>query len=653
MAKLSDFWNALIPKRINPLAARPVSKTYDCRELPTSFGKLGAGAGKGLMMVFVPPEANFAKVNDAWQKLSAPGRTVMAISSTGALCAQKGRSAYCATNGPQGSWLWLPEQIVARHEVHIIDLQAPRGAGVSQRIAGIRAQLDRLQVSMPLSAEQTFAMIYCDGLSSSEGFLMQAWYDSGRFPCLAIGGSAGGRTDFQDTWMATGNQLLQNKAVIVFCQMAKGKSFAPFKSQNFQPTSQSWLVAEADPVARTVNSLFDAKGRQQPVTKVLAEYLRCQPEQLEQKLKGKTFGVKVADEYFIRSVAKIDADSLSFFCDLEFGDRLYLLEAGDFVAATRKDWDKFVAKQGKPVGLLLNDCLLRRLNNPESLPAAELFDGVPAAGFSSFGEIFGVPINQTLSALAFFDHDVKAMSRFPIEYADYAGHYAQRSLRRWEALHTLQTEVIDKVIDYQQEISPVIKTFPLLEKATSRQSEALDMAGINIGEIGDAATVTLQAQDELGWEIGELEKISHGITQITSGISTIADQTNLLALNAAVEAARAGSAGRGFAVVAEEVRRLARSSKEQADATRASINETVATIARIKKTASKTVATTEDMAQKSLSARGQIATLSEQNSAERNGMAENIDRLKNAADGMDAMHRAVAQLTVLQELVRS
>jgi len=653
MAKITSLWNALIPAKLNPLAGRPVSNTYDCRALPTSFSSLGAGGGKGLMMVFVPPEADFARVNEAWQKLSTPGRTILVLSSTGALCAQKGRSAYCATNGPQGSWLWLPEQTVARHEVHTIDLQAPRGASVSQRIAGIRAQLDRLQVTMSLSAEETFAMIYCDGLSASEGFLMQAWYDSGRFPCLAIGGSAGGRTDFQNTWMATNGQLLQNKAVIVFCRMAKGKSFAPFKSQNFQPTSQSWLVAEADPVARTVTSLFDASGRQQPIVKVLADYLRCQPDQLEQKLKGKTFGVKVADEYFIRSVAKIDAASLSFFCDLEFGDRLYLLEAGDFVSATRKDWDRFVATHGKPVGLLLNDCLLRRLNNPESLPAAELFDGVPAAGFSSFGEIFGVPINQTLSALAFFDRDVKAMSRFPIEYADYAGHYAQRSLRRWEALHTLQTDVIEKVIDYQQQIGPVMQSFPLLEKATSRQSDALDVAGVNIGAIGEAATVTLRAQDELDAQIGELEKISLGITQITSGISTIADQTNLLALNAAVEAARAGSAGRGFAVVAEEVRRLARSSKEQADATRESINETVATIARIKQTASKTVATTEDMAQKSLSASGQIASLSEQNSAERSGMAESLDRMKNAADGMDAMHKAVAQLTVLQELVRS
>jgi len=301
----------------------------------------------------------------------------------------------------------------------------------------------------------------------------------------------------------------------------------------------------------------------------------------------------------------------------------------------------------------LNDCLLRRLNNPESLAAAHLFDGVPAAGLSSFGEIFGVPINQTLSALAFFDHDVNAMTQFPVDYAAYAGHYSQRALRRWEALHALQTDVIGKVIAYEQQISPVIKTVPLLEEASRRQSDALDVAGANMGSIGDAASATRHAQDALGTEIVELEKISLGITEITSGISTIADQTNLLALNAAVEAARAGDSGRGFAVVADEVRRLARSSKEQANATREKINETVETIARIRKTAEKTVATTQAMAEKSLSARGQITTMSEENAAERQNMADNMARLQQAMTGMGAMREAVEQLTVLQDLVKS
>lgn len=55
------------------------------------------------------------------------------------------------------------------------------------------------------------------------------------------------------------------------------------------------------------------------------------------------------------------------------------------------------------------------------------------------------------------------------------------------------------------------------------------------------------------------------INDFTNTISGIARNTNLLALNAAIEAARAGQYGKGFAVVAEEVRRLAKNSRDASE----------------------------------------------------------------------------------------
>lgn len=628
----------------------PAAGTFDMNQAPSSMHALGLPNKNGLLLSFIPPSVNFSHASNAWQKLSSEKRSVLNISSTGALCTTKNASVYCDMQSATGSWLWLPDTLISQHEIHIIDLHTQDTHTAQDRISAIHHELNQLTIRIPLSAERTFALIYCDGLSASEGFLMQAWYDTERFPCLAIGGSAGGSLDFSGTYMSTNKQLLQGKAVIIFCQMAKGKSFVPFKSQNFVPTHQSWMVAQANPITRTLTTVFDAHGRQLPIIEVLSEYLQCVPSDIEQHLQNKTFAVKVGDEYFIRSVAKVMEDKISFFCDLEFGDRLYLLEAQDFVGKTTHDWQQFMQQYGKPSSVLLNDCVLRRMGNLHQLQHMHPFGDITTSGLSCFGEILGVPINQTLSALAFYDHDVHAMSHFPIQYASYAAHYKQRALKRWETMHEMQSKVVEQIVNYEQAVSPLLSAMPHLEQATIKQNQTLDIAQENIHEISQFASHTQSSQEQLKTGIDHLERISNSITDITQSINTIAEHTNLLALNASVEAARAGEAGRGFAVVAGEVRRLAISSKEQVTETSKSISEIIDTISGIRKMVEQTLTIIEQMANKSISAANQITTMSEAANDDRQKLTSSLEKLKNLASSMDAMHDVVDQLTQLQQL---
>nr|WP_321466594.1 methyl-accepting chemotaxis protein [uncultured Desulfobulbus sp.] len=481
---------------------------------------------------------------------------------------------------------------------------------LKDRIGNLKKGIQGLRIPFAIDFRDTFAFILFDGLSASESFFMEALYESGRFPCLFVGGSAGGKLDFQHTWLHDGKRKYENHVLIAFVKTAPGVRFGVMKSQNFQATSHNYPILSASVEQRYVSQVLNTQGRIVPLIDALCETLQCSPKDLEKKLADYSFAIRVGDELLVRSVSRInlEAQQVHFYCDIAAGDELLLVKRTGLVDNSSADFKKFMeGKPSPPVAGILNDCILRRLCNERELSGmGKVLQGAAIAGFSTFGEILGLNLNQTLTAVFFFKVGAgqnfrdEFVDNFVIHYGNFKAFFLKRHVAKLSGLSRI---IVRQIQDFKQhhydrhlDASGVDSTMSMVftglndlgqalfaaksnrqNMASQIENSANDLNGSMDNLVGYIAE-QVQTIDQLGGRFTELADqarataastrelgdASRKIQSVVEIIEEISDQTNLLALNATIEAARAGESGRGFAVVADEVRSLAERSRTNA-----------------------------------------------------------------------------------------
>ena len=554
-----------------------------------------------LVLGFISPHLNFEIISQRI-KSSFPNETKVILTTTaGELCTfninEKRDSLYHQTSAFWNNIVLqsFSKDIIDEIEVLTIPLSSEnitsQNISHQERIDRIKNEILKQNIPFKINHENCFALTIIDGLSNSESFLTQAVYESGTLPCLLIGGSSGGKLDFKESYIFNNQRSTRHSAIIMLIKLKENMKYGVFKSQSCEKTDFSFLVAQSNMLNRSVQSVLDTNGNKIiNIVDILCKYLNCNLENLPSKLSDYTFAIEVNNELYIRSVSNVDIEnkSISFFCDISFGDILFLVKNKEFVSQTNSDYRKYeLSKKQKPIGAILNDCILRRLLNSKNLNSLKTFNDIPLAGYSTFGELLGLNINQTLTALFFYKVEEDEhyyddyVDNFVDKYSSFFAYFKQREINKYLLLSRVRTTLLGNLKSAFPLIQDMVNILNFVYKNTSEGNKVIDDVTNKFTLFSQEVLNSVNTNTILVQDMAELTKSASDIKKVLSSISAIAIQTNLLALNAAIEASRAGEFGNGFKVVADEVKKLAGKTQASLGESNASVNITIQNIKEI------------------------------------------------------------------------
>ncbi len=242
--------------------------------------------------------------------------------------------------------------------------------------------------------EKYVGLLLMDGLSNKEEKINDL---IGNYTNLVfVGGSAGDDLKFDKTYLFYNGKAYSNAAILALLKPKNG--FEIIKTQSFKATGEKLKVTKVNEEERRVVELND-----RPAANVYADALGCGLDELKDKLFQNPVGI-VLDENdpFVRSPRIVDNNDVLFYCGIKEGQELNLLQStNDIVEKTKEVIDDKV-KEKSPSGLLVFNCVLRKLEleqNNQGSEYAKIFENVPTIGFHTYGESYIGHVNQTATML--------------------------------------------------------------------------------------------------------------------------------------------------------------------------------------------------------------------------------------------------------------
>lgn len=365
----------------------PITTAYSTKELPDAIVDIQGqyrGRDPRVVLFFASPRYNPAELSRQMQA-AFPDACVAGCSTAGEIAAGKMMSGSIAA-------MFLDEEIVADAVSAVVENL--RGhVQLSDAFARIEQRL-----SGPVSCLDTgkyVGLVLADGLSGAEEELMEKLGD--RADIFFVGGSAGDDLKFENTHVLLNGQAYSNAALLLLLELKKG--FDILKTQSFVPYGKTLVATKVDEALRSVIE-FDHK----PAIEAYAEALGVTRAEAPNLFMRHPLGLMVDGDPFVRSPQHVQGSDIYFYCRIKEGMDLEVLSATDIVAETKRTIETRKAASEPISGIIDFQCILRTLqlrgeNRCDQYCA--IFEGIPMAGFSTYGEAYLGHMNQTSTMLVF------------------------------------------------------------------------------------------------------------------------------------------------------------------------------------------------------------------------------------------------------------
>jgi hypothetical protein len=215
------------------------------------------------------------------------------------------------------------------------------------------------------------------------------------------GGSAGDNLSHQRTYVHAEGGVYSDAAVLAIMRLNENFDFDIIKTQSFRPLDRVLVANRVNTAAREVLEFNGRPAMEEYASMVGAPSIEGAPRFFISNPLGLMIG---RNDVMVRSPMKANGGAMDFYCRIEEGTELRLLESTDIIGDTRRALMDNIAERG-PLECVINfNCVLRamELRNRNLEPEfAGIFRGMVMAGFSTYGEEYIGHVNQTSIMLVF------------------------------------------------------------------------------------------------------------------------------------------------------------------------------------------------------------------------------------------------------------